>query len=116
MSSELVCQVCSLKCQETLHFKLHSQKCMMKQQLCSLCSKKCKDYTHLKIHFRKCKEIIEKFTSKDKCPYCMMYGHQTPAAVTCCKIYKYYENRSIVDQIKDYYGEHYDRFFGSHFE
>jgi hypothetical protein len=45
-----------------------------------------------------------------------MYGHQTPAAVTCCRKYNYYADKSIVEQIKVYYGGHYDRFFGSHFE
>ena len=122
IATMLVCDRCSLKCEDSLHLRVHSQSCKIKQhsdvkpQRCELCSKQCKNELHLKIHSLRCADIINNFTSKDQCPYCKMYGHQTPAAVTCCRIYKYYEGASIVQQIKDYYGGHYDRFFGSHFE
>jgi hypothetical protein len=90
------------------------------QLVCTFCSLKCYDKLHFTIHLRKCTDIIEKrktiiknFKAKEQCSYCKMYGHRSKAADTCCKIYKYYENTNILEQIKSYYGHEY---YASHFE
>jgi hypothetical protein len=109
----LTCDVCGLKCEDSLHFKLHTRQCNAKPQKCELCSKLCNNAAHRRIHLRNCldsinklNDRIEKFTEKGQCPYCKMYGHQTPFAPTCCRRYKYYEDVSIVDQMNEYYARH----------
>ena len=92
-SEQFVCTICSLNCQGILHFKVHLRKCNDR--------------------IEKRNDIIEKFKSKGQCSYCKMYGHQTIAAYTCCKVYNYYEGRSILEQIKSYYG---DEYYASHFD